>query len=133
MVRCQLIRSRLCSLYTDGIFIEYRAEDCVQGVAPLFCADSTMSSLQSRHNQRHENGNYRGNCFGATDNNPIHHGMAANNTVTKHSILDKKQLKCQRSVIVLGGRDHLCLKPPQSTHNLVLLESQHIFIRAWFA
>ena len=53
------------------------------------------------------NGNYWGNCFWATDNNPIQQAPV-NNTLTKTSILDKKQLRCQRSVIVSGVRDNLC-------------------------
>ena len=57
--------------------------------------------------------------------------VPVNNTATKTKILDKKQLRCQRSVIVSSVRDDLC--GGLGSHLLILLEascyseSLHIF------
>ena len=105
---------------------------CVQGVASLFCADSTMSSLQSPHNQCHGMVITEETVFG--QQTIIQYTMAwhgskqySHKTIKMSKICDCVGCKVSfvfwsllSQLIILFGR-------------MLLLESQLIFICAWFA
>ena len=130
MVRCWLIRSRLHFILM-GYLQNIELWLCWLGVAAVLTVQWGVPSLHTISVMRMVI--TEETVFG--QQTIIQYSkVPVNNTATKTKILDKKQLRCQRSVIVSGVRRWFMWKPPQSSLNfirsiLLFRISAHFYLR----